>query len=225
MSARRRRKGVHRERGRTRPVVQYEFDSSLGYPGEGPEHNEGGAWVTVNVAGVHVSVSREASAVEVGEAGSALIYDYSDKLWELVQVFRGSNAAVMVLADTHAQAEEAESIKSMLVEQGIEVTYTPAIINDTGHTTAGVMIWTNPNVLEVRNQSEIVGGRILRVGVEEIATEEEWAIYGVYMPVRGTHDTAQDVEETWSALRKQVNEETVVRTAVGGDLNAETHEW
>jgi len=79
-------KGVHRERGRTRPVVQYEFNSALGYPGEGPEHNEGGAWVTVNVAGVHVSVSREASDVDVGEAGSALIHDYSDKLWELVQV-------------------------------------------------------------------------------------------------------------------------------------------
>jgi exonuclease III len=170
-------------------------------------------------------VSREARDVEVGEAGSALIHDYTDKLWELVQVFRGSNATVMVLADTHGQAEEAEVIKSMLVEQGIEVAYTPAIITETGHTTAGVMIWTNPNVLEVRNQTEIIGGRILRIGVEDIATEEEWAVYGVYMPVRGAHDTAQDVEETWSALRKQVNEETVVRTAVGGDLNAETHEW
>ena len=59
--ARLRGKGVQRERGRTRPVVQHEFDSTLGYPGEGPEHNEMGAWVTVNVAGVHVSVSREAS--------------------------------------------------------------------------------------------------------------------------------------------------------------------
>ena len=161
----------------------------------------------------------------MGEAGSALIHDYTDKLWELVQVFRGSNAAVMVLADTHAQAEEAEVIKSMLVEQGIEVAYTPAIITETGHTTAGVMIWTNPNVLEVRNQTEIIGGRILRIEVEDIATEEEWAVYGVYMPVRGAQDTAHDVEETWSALRKRVNEETVVRTAVGGDLNAETHEW
>ena len=49
----------------------------------------------------------------MGEAGSALIHDYSDKLWELVQVFKGLNAAVMVLVDTHAQAEEAEVIKSM----------------------------------------------------------------------------------------------------------------
>ena len=96
-----------------RPVVQHKFDSTLGYPGEGPEHIEVGAWVAVNVAGVHVSVSREASDVEVGEAGSALIHDYSDKLWELVQVFKGLNAAVMVLVDTHAQAEEAEVIKSM----------------------------------------------------------------------------------------------------------------
>ena len=150
MSEGKRRKRTHSERGRMRPVVQHQFDSTLGYPGEGPEHNEGGAWVAVNVAGVHVSVSREASDVEVGEAGSALIHDYTDKLWELVQVFRGLNAAVMVLADTHAQAEEAEVIKSMLVEQGIEVAYTPAILNETGHTTAGVMIWTNPNVIEVR---------------------------------------------------------------------------
>ena len=69
----------HMNEGRdvsTRPVVQYEFDSTLGYPGEGPEHNEGGAWVTVNVAGVHVSVSREASDVDVGEVGSALIHHY-----------------------------------------------------------------------------------------------------------------------------------------------------
>ena len=225
MSERKRGKRTHSERGRMRPVVQHQFDSTLGYPGEGPEHNEGGAWVAVNVAGVHVSVSREASDVEVGEAGSALIHDYTDKLWELVQVFKGLNAAVMVLADTHAQAEEAEVIKSMLVEQGIEVAYTPAILNETGHTTAGVMIWTNPNVLEVRNQTEIIEGRILRIGVEDIATEEEWAVYGAYMPVRGAHDTALEVEETWGALRKRVNEETVVRTAVGGDLNAETHEW
>ena len=59
MSERRRRKGAHRERGRMRPVVQHKFDSTLGYPGEGPEHIEVGAWVAV-----HVSVSREASDVE-----------------------------------------------------------------------------------------------------------------------------------------------------------------
>ena len=67
----------------------------------------------VNVAGVHVSVSKEASGVEVEEAGTALVYDYTDKLWELVQVFKGLNAAVMVLADTHTETEEAETIKSM----------------------------------------------------------------------------------------------------------------
>ena len=69
MSERKRGKRMHSERGRKRPVVQHQFDSTLGYPGEGPEHTEGGAWVAVNVAGVHVSVSREASDVEVGEAG------------------------------------------------------------------------------------------------------------------------------------------------------------
>jgi hypothetical protein len=84
--------------------VQYRFDSTLGYPGEGPAHKEEGAWVVVNVAGVHVSVSKEASGVEVEEAGTALVYDYTDKLWELVQVFKGLNAAVMVLADTHTVA-------------------------------------------------------------------------------------------------------------------------
>ena len=45
------------------------------------------------------------------------------------------------------------------------------------------MIWTNPNALEVRDYTEVVGGRILRIGLEDIATEEEWAIYGTYMTV------------------------------------------
>jgi hypothetical protein len=53
------------------------------------------------------------------------------------------------------------------------------------------------------------------VGVEDIATEEEWAVYGVYMPVRGAHDTAQDVEETWSALDEMMEESELTALAEG----------
>ena len=90
--------GSQAQEGGATPVRQHA--GHLGYPGEGPEHRDEGAWVAVNdnVAGVLVSVSREASEVDVGEAGSAMIHDYTDKLWELVQVFKGSND----VASTHA---------------------------------------------------------------------------------------------------------------------------
>ena len=39
------------------------------------------------------------------EAGKTLIHDYTDKLWELINIFKGQGAAVMIIADTHIQKQ------------------------------------------------------------------------------------------------------------------------
>ena len=206
----------------------YAFDSTLGFPGEGHEKGAGpnikerGAWVTVNVAGVHVVTNDKASRIDIKEASDKLVHNYSDKLWELVNVYTSLKTEVMILADTHTLAEEAEIIKDMLKEQGIEVNYTPAIINETGHATAGVMVWTNPTVIEVKEVREITAGRTIRITAEEALSGEEWSIYGTYMPVRGTPHTVDEVNESWKALKQAMEAEHIARVAIGGDLNAET---
>ena len=86
--------------------VGYAFDSTKGYPGEGPagvaRHLHG--WITVNVAGAHI-VEKNAKQADDGaqkEHEDTLRYDYSDKLWELVRVMRDQKATLMVLADAQA---------------------------------------------------------------------------------------------------------------------------
>ena len=98
----------------------WQFDSTRGYPGEGPPRRAS-RLITTNVAGVHVTVNGKAGDVHVEEAGRKLVYDYTDKLWELVNIFKGQRTRVMVLADTHTQTEEAEEMKRMLMEQGIGI--------------------------------------------------------------------------------------------------------
>ena len=42
--------------------------------------------------------------VDEKEAGDALLYDYTDKLKELIEIFHGQRAQIMILADTHLSA-------------------------------------------------------------------------------------------------------------------------
>jgi len=73
----------------------WQFDSTRGYPGEGPPRRAS-RLITTNVAGVHVTVNGKAGDVHVEEAGRKLVYDYTDKLWELVNIFKGQRTRVMV---------------------------------------------------------------------------------------------------------------------------------
>jgi len=152
------------------------------------------------VAGVHVTVNGKAGDVHVEEAGRKLVYDYTDKLWELVNIFKGQRTRVMVLADTHTETEEAEEMKRMLMEQGIGMAFTPAQRDaETGHVGAGVMIWWDASEMGNAQEEEVWEARALRVKLQETRTQEERTYYGVYMPVRGRSDNAQEVEETWGA--------------------------
>ena len=91
---------THTQRGHT--GSWYAFDSTLGFPGEGHEKGAGlkikekGAWVTVNVAGVHVVTNDKASRIDIKEASDKLVHNYSDKLWELVNVYTSLKTEVMM---------------------------------------------------------------------------------------------------------------------------------
>ena len=196
------------------------FDSTLGYPGEGPM----GVMTVVNVAGVHATTSQTARDVDVPEAGDGLINDFTSKLWELVCIFKANKTRAMVLADTHAYAEEAEIIADLIRDQGIHMAYTPATRDEeTGTAVAGVMIWWDPKVIEIEprdNTDTIYESRVMRV--RGTIKEKDISIYGVYMPVRGQKKNEQEVNEAWGALQESIGNEHRAWYAAGGDFNAET---
>ena len=51
----------------------------------------------VNVAGAHIHANGAAEGVAVEEAKGRLIYEWTDKAWELVNLFKGQRARLMVL--------------------------------------------------------------------------------------------------------------------------------
>ena len=200
------------------------FDSTLGYPGEGPPATQRPTLLAINVAGMHITTDERASALQIEEAGDALIHEQTDKMSELTGIFRGQRAAVMVIADTHQTREEAENTKRLLAEEGIAMTYTPAIEREHG-VTAGVAMWWDPETIRIESEDEISAGRVVRIHGVDVRTEREWTYYGVYMPVRGQSGNKEEVNNTWAALAGAVEAENSARIAVGGDLNAETEEW
>ena len=43
---------------------------------------------------------------------------------------------------------------------------------------------------------EVVAGRVMRSVFTEVATQKEWIIYGVYMPVRGQSEDKEEATGT-----------------------------
>ena len=141
-----------------------------GYPGEGPT---GGSrqkvrrLLTTNGAGVHALAKERLN--EVQEARENLIYDFTDKLWELVNVFKSQRAVVMAVSDTRNDRTEADAIRSLLRDQGIEMAYSEGIVNaETGRTIAGVQLWWDPREVDIGHEGDeartpkvetVVGGR------------------------------------------------------------------
>ena len=218
-----RRRNIQRKGGTTRKYWGKKFDSTKGYPGEGPEEKHT-RLVTVNVAGAHIHASGAAEGVAVEEAGNRLIYEWTDKAWELVNLFKGQRARLMVLADTHTETAEAEEMRGMLEEEGISMVYTPAVRTGGGTTAvAGVMIWWDARVLgKVGKEETVIEGRVLRMVTEEVGTQKRGVVYGAYMPVRGRGGDGGEAEDAWEVMVNRVEIEDEARVAIGGDLNAET---
>ena len=75
--------------------------------------------MALNVCGIHVKKAKAASN-RTPEAGKRLMYEFTDKLFEVVKMMKGQGAGIAVLADTHVGDAEAAEMERLLKDPDLD---------------------------------------------------------------------------------------------------------
>ena len=213
-----------------------EFDSTRGYPGEGPaqgtpvaDKDDTVKCMALNMNGMGKLDRREVAATP--EAGRTMSIIASTKVTEVLQIMEAGNIQLAALADTSLDEEATEDAKQLFKEMGYECYATPGSLNNT-RVKRGVMLVWDPTTCGKCDLSTgdkpktIVAERVVKARFKFLRDDRKITVYGVYMPVRYGNMNS-DIDEAWDALIADVTQETDDghEVMIGGDFNAETPAW
>ena len=221
----------------------YAFDSTRGYPGEGPasapttqqEPVESIRGMALNMNGMGNLESRNMASTP--EAGRTMAVIASTKISEVLQIIRTANVQFAALADIALDDDALADARQLFEEAGYECYGTPGSLNSTRVKRGAMIVW-DPTTCELQNAVDtctntgtttpttVLRERIVKARLRLLQDGREVTIYAVYMPVRyGNPDAV--IDEAWDALTEDVETELDAdrNVLIGGDFNAETEAW
>ena len=171
--------------------VGYEFDSTKGYPGEGPPAKQREQpesivrCMALNTNGMGALERREAATTP--EAGETMLVVASAKVSEVLQMMRAGKIQIAILADTSLDEAGTANAIHLFREAGYECRATPGSVNVTRVKRGVIIVW-DPTECEVQESDDpqasvVMEERIVKVRLSLIRDSRAVTVYGVYMPL------------------------------------------
>ena len=215
---------------RTSTYLGFDFDSTLGYPGEGQPDGapvratiERSVVATFNVQGRMRLKGREREGGEEEWGTGADLRTEATRDWNRIEKMMEGRALV-VLTDLCVSGKQLRAMKARLEERrdgmgawkcfGTPGTFNPAVRRWTG----GVLVVWDERCYTKESSSVVMAGRVVEVKLQDCRAKAAFTVLGAYMPTRGKPNAV--VERAWEKLAGAAADAGAGRMVIG-DLNAE----